>query len=108
MDATVNTQNPLIARLCFGTTPKIDCSNYTINSIWLSEQQAAQMYNFGRKHERYLAAMQYKIREDYRVSSIIRQGRVRAYFKGRAYIKFIRKNHVRSYYRVALIIGKTR
>jgi len=23
------------------------------------------MYNFGRKQQRYLAAMQYKIREDY-------------------------------------------
>jgi len=36
-----------------------------MNSIWVSEQQAAQMCNFGRKHQRYLAAMQYKIREDY-------------------------------------------
>jgi len=31
----------------------------------MSEQQASQMCNFGRKHLRYLAAMQYKIREDY-------------------------------------------
>jgi len=44
---------------------QIDSSNYTINYIWLSELQAAQMCNFGRMHERYLAAMQYKIREDY-------------------------------------------
>jgi len=65
MDATVNIHNPLTALLCFGTTPTIDSSNYTINSIWLSEQQAAQMCNFGHKHQRYLAAMQYKIREDY-------------------------------------------
>jgi len=42
-----------------------DSSNYTINSIWLSEQQAAEMCNFGRKHQRYLAAVQYKIREGY-------------------------------------------
>ena len=39
--------------------------NYRINSIWLSEQQAAQIFNFDCKHQRYLAAMQYKIREDY-------------------------------------------
>jgi len=31
----------------------------------LFEQQAAQMCNFVRKHQRYLAAMQYKIGEDY-------------------------------------------
>ena len=67
MDATVIIDNSLtaVALLCFGTTPQIDSSNYTINSVWLSEQQAAQMCNFGRKHQRYLAAMQYKIREDY-------------------------------------------
>jgi len=65
VDATVNIHNPLTALLCFGTTPKIDYSNYTIYSICLSEQQAAQMCNFGRKHQRYLAAMQYKLREDY-------------------------------------------
>jgi len=65
VDATVNIRNPLTALLCFGTPPKIASSNYTINSILLSEQQAAQMCNFGRKHQRYLAAMQYKIREDY-------------------------------------------
>jgi len=45
--------------------PPRETSNYTVNSIWLSEQQAAQMCNFGRKHQRYLAAMQYKMREDY-------------------------------------------
>ena len=56
MDATVNIHNPLTALLCFATIPKIDSSNYTINSIWLCEQQAAQMCNFGRKHKRYLAA----------------------------------------------------
>jgi len=61
MDATVNIHNPLTALLYFGTTPKIDSSYYTINYIWLPEQQAAQMSNFGRKHQRYLAAMQYKI-----------------------------------------------
>jgi len=60
----VNIHNPLTALLCFGTPPK-ETSNYTINSNWLSEQQAAQMFNFGREHQRYLAAMQYKIREDY-------------------------------------------
>jgi len=43
----------------------INSSNYTINSIWLSEQQAAQMCNFGGKHQRYPAAMQYKIRQDF-------------------------------------------
>jgi len=42
----------------------MDYSNYTINSIWLSEKQAAQMCNFGRKHQRHLATMQHKIRED--------------------------------------------
>jgi len=31
--------------------------------LW-SEQQAAQMCNFGRKHQRYLASTQYKIRKD--------------------------------------------
>jgi len=36
-----------------------------MNSIWLSEQQAAQMCNFSRKPQKYLVAMQYKIREDY-------------------------------------------
>jgi len=66
MDATINIHNPLTA-LCFGTPPKIGSSNYTINSIWLSEEQTAQMCYFGRKHQRYLAAMQYKIREDYLV-----------------------------------------
>jgi len=65
VDATINVDNPLTALLCFGTTPKIDSSNYTINSVWLSEQQAAQMWNFSRKHQRYLAATQYKIREDH-------------------------------------------
>jgi len=29
-----------------------------------SEQQAARMCNFGRKHQRDLASMQYKLRED--------------------------------------------
>jgi len=61
----VNIHNPLTALLYFGTNPKIDSSNYTIISIWLSEQQAEQMCNFGRKHQRHLAAMQYQIREDY-------------------------------------------
>jgi len=28
----------------------MDSSNYTINSIWLSKQQPAQMCNFGGKH----------------------------------------------------------
>jgi len=57
VEETVNIHNPLTALLCFGITPKIDSSYCTINYIWLSEQQAAQMCNFGRKHERYLAAM---------------------------------------------------
>jgi len=65
VDATFNIHNPLTALLCFGTPPKRDSSKYTINSIWPSEQQAAQMCNFGRKHQRYFAAMQYNIREDY-------------------------------------------
>jgi len=65
VDATVNIHKPRTALLCFGTNPEIDSSNYTINSIWLSEQQAAQMCNFDRKHQTYLAALQYKIREDY-------------------------------------------
>jgi len=30
----------------------------------MSEQQAARICDFGRKHQRYLAFMQYKIRED--------------------------------------------
>jgi len=64
MDATVNFHNPPTALLCFRTTPKIESSNHTINSIWLSEQQAAQMCNFACKHQRYLVTMQYKIRED--------------------------------------------
>jgi len=59
VDTTVNIHNPLTALLCIGTIPKIDSSNYTINSIWLSEQQAAQMCNFRRKDQGYLAAMQY-------------------------------------------------
>jgi len=33
VDATVNIHNPLTALLCFWTTPKIDSSNYTINSV---------------------------------------------------------------------------
>jgi len=40
-------------------------SNYTINSIWLSEQQAVQVCYFGGEHQRYLISMQYKIKEDY-------------------------------------------
>jgi len=60
----VNIHNSLTA-LLFWDNPKIDSSYSTINSIWLSYQQAAQMCNFGRKHQRYLAAMQYKLREDY-------------------------------------------
>jgi len=61
VDATVNIHNPLTTLLFFGTISKIDSFNYAINSSWLSEQQAAQMCNFGRKHQKYLAAMQYKI-----------------------------------------------
>jgi len=51
VDATVNIRNPLTAPLCFGTNLKTDSSNYTINSIWLSEQQAAQMCNFECTHQ---------------------------------------------------------
>jgi len=65
VDATVNIHNPLTALICFETTIKMESSNCTINSIWLCEQQDAQMCNFGRKHQRYLVTMQYKIREDY-------------------------------------------
>ena len=36
----------------------------TLFSILLSEQQAAQMSNFGRKHYWCLASIQYKIQED--------------------------------------------
>jgi len=61
----VEVHNALTALLCFGTTPKTDPSNYTISSIWLSEQQAVQMCNFGRKDQRFFAAMQYKIKEEY-------------------------------------------
>jgi len=56
VDRTVNIDIPLTALLCFRTIPKIDSSNNTINSIWLYEQQAVQMCNFGRKQQRYLAA----------------------------------------------------
>jgi len=52
VEAMVNIHNPLTTLLCFGTPPKIGSSNYTINSIWLSEEQAAQMCNFGRKHQK--------------------------------------------------------
>jgi len=45
VDATVNIHKPLTAPLCFGTPPKMDSSNYTINSTWLPEQQAAQICN---------------------------------------------------------------
>jgi len=55
--ATLNIHNPLIALLCFGAIPKIDSSNHTINSIWLFEQQGAQMCNFGRKQQKYLATI---------------------------------------------------
>jgi len=48
VDATVNIQSPLTALLRFLTTPEIDSSNYT----------TAQMCNFGRRHQWYLAAMQ--------------------------------------------------
>jgi len=68
VDATVNidnSSNPLTALLYFGTTYKVGSCNYTINSIWLSEQQAAQMCNFDPKHQKYLAAVQYRIKEDY-------------------------------------------
>jgi len=65
VDAMVNIHNLLSALFCFVSIPKRDASNYTINSILLSEQQAAQMCNFDRKHQRYLAAMQYKLKKDY-------------------------------------------
>jgi len=42
VSAAVNINNPLTALLCFGTTPKTDSSTYTINSVWLAEQQAAK------------------------------------------------------------------
>jgi len=37
VDATADIHNPLTALLCFGTTPKIDSSNYTIKlhlAVW--------------------------------------------------------------------------
>jgi len=40
VDATVNIHNPLTALLCFGTPPRINSSNYTINSIWLLSKGA--------------------------------------------------------------------
>jgi len=61
VDATVNIHDPLTALLCFGKNPKVDSYNYTINTNWLSKQQATQTCNLGGKHQSYLAAMQYKI-----------------------------------------------
>jgi len=52
VDSTVNVHDTLTALICFGTTPKLDSSNYAINSIWLSEQQVAQMRNFAGEHQR--------------------------------------------------------
>jgi len=57
---TVYKHNPLSALLGWDKLSSdywIYSSNYTINSILLPEQQAAQMCNFGRKHQRYLASM---------------------------------------------------
>jgi len=65
VDTAVSIHNPLTVLPCFGKPPKVGSSDYTTNSIWLSEQQAAQMCNFRRKHQRYLAAVQYKIREQH-------------------------------------------
>jgi len=62
----VNIHIPLTALLGWDKLSgdcKIKSSNHTINSFWLCEQQAAQS-NFGCKRQRYLAAMQHKIRED--------------------------------------------
>jgi len=50
----VKIHNPLTALLCWDKLSidrKINSSNYTIHSILLSEQQAAQTCNFGRKHQ---------------------------------------------------------
>jgi len=60
----VNIHNLLAALLGWDKLSS-DCWLYssTISSIWLSEQQAAQMCNFGRKPQRYLASMQCEIRE---------------------------------------------
>jgi len=49
----INIDNPLTALLCRGKVSsdcQINPSNYTINSILLPEQQAAQMCNLGRKY----------------------------------------------------------
>ena len=59
----VDIRNPLTVPLGWDKLSSdcwINSSNYIINSIWLSEQQAAQMCNFGRKHQRYVASLQYK------------------------------------------------
>jgi len=49
MDATVNINNPLTGPLFWGNLAMIaKCTLLTtIHSIWLSEEQAAQMCNFG-------------------------------------------------------------
>jgi len=50
----VGIRNPLTALLCRGKLSndcEINSSNYVINSILLSEQQAALMCNVGRKQE---------------------------------------------------------
>ena len=59
----VNIHNQLTALLGWDKLSMLNFSNYTINSILLSEQQVAQMGNFGRKHQRYLASVQYKIQD---------------------------------------------
>jgi len=43
---------------------KLNSSDYIIDSILLSEQQAVQIRNFGLKHQSFLASMEHKIRED--------------------------------------------
>ena len=43
-----------------------------------------------------------------RLGKFCRHQSIRAYFKGRNYIKIILKIHARSYYWVGLIIGETR
>jgi len=48
----------------------------------MSEQQDAQMCNFVRKHQRYLASMQFKMREDY-------LGLHNAFFHNNHYTKYV-------------------
>jgi len=62
--ATLNIHTPLTAPLCLGTIPKIDSSNYTTQSGCLNSR-LRKCVTLVVSTKRYLAAVQYKIREDY-------------------------------------------